>query len=265
MPFGISLVRQKGYENGYDEGYTDGYDFGEEQGYSDGYEDGGLLGYEQGYGEGLHIGNIEAYDAFWDSFQDNGNRVNYEKAFCGFTNDAFRPKYDIKPTHAYGLFWGCPMTIDLAARLEELGIVLDLSNCGSGLGVNYIFGTSKFTRIGEVNATSMKNLAQTFQACGNLVTIDKLILKDDGSQAFTSVFTGCYVLENIVIEGKIGEDAIFKDCTKLTDDSLMSIINALYDYSGTTTTKTLTLGTTNLNKLSDAKKAIATQKGWTLA
>jgi hypothetical protein len=32
-----------------------------------------------------------------------------------------------------------------------------------------------------------------------------------------------------------------------------------------TTTKTLTLGSTNLAKLTDEEKAIATNKGWTLA
>ena len=34
---------------------------------------------------------------------------------------------------------------------------------------------------------------------------------------------------------------------------------------GSTTTQTATLGTTNLNKLTDEEKAIATEKGWTLA
>ena len=53
-------------------------------------------------------------------------------------------------------------------------------------------------------------------------------------------------------------------CTKLTHDSLMSIINALYDYSGTTTTRTVTLGTDNKNKLTEAEIAIATQKGWSV-
>lgn len=54
----------------------------------------------------------------------------------------------------------------------------------------------------------------------------------------------------------------FSDSTKLTHDSLMVIINGLQTV---TETQTLTLGTDNLAKLSDAEKQIATDKGWTLA
>lgn len=216
------------------------------------------------YELGIKEGKQAEYDAFWDSFQDYGNRVNYERAFCGFTNETFKPKYDIKPTHLYGLFWGCQMDIDLAARLEELGVILDLSNGGSGAGINYIFGSSKFTRIGKVDTRKFNNLAQTFQTCSNLVTIDKIVLKEDGSQTFTSTFAGCWNLENLLFEGKIGQDIIFNNCTKLSDESLTNIINALYDYSGTSTTKTLTLGATLLNRLSNETKVIATEKGWTL-
>jgi hypothetical protein len=53
----------------------------------------------------------------------------------------------------------------------------------------------------------------------------------------------------------------FSYCAYLTHDSLMSIINNL---ATVTSTKTLTLGTTNLAKLSDEEKAIATNKGWTV-
>lgn len=58
----------------------------------------------------------------------------------------------------------------------------------------------------------------------------------------------------------------FNKCVLLEHDTLLRILNALYDYAseGSTDTYTLKLGTTNLTKLTDEEKAIATNKGWTL-
>ena len=51
-------------------------------------------------------------------------------------------------------------------------------------------------------------------------------------------------------------------CNQLTHDSLMVFINGLQTV---TNTQKLTLGSTNLAKLTEADKKIATDKGWTLA
>ena len=55
--------------------------------------------------------------------------------------------------------------------------------------------------------------------------------------------------------------------TQLDHSSLLVIINGLYDYvaAGNTRTRYIKLGATNLAKLSDEEKAIATSKGWTIA
>ena len=55
-------------------------------------------------------------------------------------------------------------------------------------------------------------------------------------------------------------------CPNLTVDSLMNVINNVYDFvgNGETTTRTLQIGTTNLDKLTDEQKAVATNKGWSL-
>ena len=52
----------------------------------------------------------------------------------------------------------------------------------------------------------------------------------------------------------------------LTKESLLSIIDGLYDFvgNGETTTKKCQFGSTNLAKLTDEEKALATNKGWTL-
>ena len=52
--------------------------------------------------------------------------------------------------------------------------------------------------------------------------------------------------------------------TKYSVDTLVAMFTALADRTGQTA-YTLTLGATNLKKLSDEQKAIATDKNWTLA
>ena len=59
-------------------------------------------------------------------------------------------------------------------------------------------------------------------------------------------------------------------CPKLTVESLVNVLNALYDFTGNSETPNsnqgkLALGATNLAKLTDEQKAIATNKGWTLS
>ena len=49
--------------------------------------------------------------------------------------------------------------------------------------------------------------------------------------------------------------------TKLTVDSIVGLLNAL---PTTTNGYSFQIGSTNINKLSDDQKAIATNKGWTL-
>jgi hypothetical protein len=127
-------------------------------------------------------------------------------------------------------------------------------------------GCNKLTTAPQLDTSKGTIFSSMYQGCSKLVTIGGI---DFTSAAIiTSVLNGCSALENITFNGvtKItGLDLSY--CKKLTHDSLMSAINALYDWAanGGTSTYKLTLGSTNLDKLTDAEKAIATQKGWTLA
>ena len=77
----------------------------------------------------------------------------------------------------------------------------------------------------------------------------------------TASFDGCSSLTTITGVPQFCTNISFSNCP-LTHDSLMNIINGLQTV---TTTQKLTLGSTNLAKLTDAEKQIATDKGWTLA
>ena len=233
--------------------------------YVKGGTDGYNKGFDAGYEEGNTAGKKSQYDLFWDTFQDYGNQKYYSYAFHNkrFNDETFKPKYDIRPKDAQYMFYGSAIT-DIGQKLKDCGVVLDTSQCTN---LDRTFYYAKGT-IPVIDTRSCEQLLVTF--CGNTYhTIEKLILKDDGSQTFPSTFADAGGLINILVEGCIGKSLDIGACYQLTRDSLieneLSIFNALKNYSGTTITATLTLGTTNLAKLTDAEKAIATEKGWTLA
>ena len=202
--------------------------------------------------------------AFWDMYQSNGSRVDYQSAFAGsgWTETTFRPKYNMAPTNVYMMFSGASISGDLVSILQGLGVTLDFSNTTS---MPYLFQNSMFTRIGVVDASKAESLTGVFLNMHNLVTIDKLIVSDTGSVTFSDTFGTCEKLQNITVGGVIGQNVNLSLCPLLTHNSIINIISCLQDLTGTGNTRTLTLGETNLSKLTDAEKAVATEKGWTLA
>lgn len=105
------------------------FGFGREVGYEEGYNSGVDFGYEHGVQQGIQQGRQAQYDEFWDSVQENGNRTNYEYAFCGritWTKNTFYPKYDIVPKHCSYMFQNCGY-FNLKKRLLECNIKIDLS------------------------------------------------------------------------------------------------------------------------------------------
>lgn len=107
------------------------------------------------------------------------------------------------------------------------------------------------------------NIRSCFYACHKLV--DLHLPEGFGQNAtrfVTNTLAHCIKLTNITGNPNFKASLNLSSCTLLTHDSLMVIINGLQTV---TTTQTLTLGATNLAKLTDAEKKIATDKGWTLA
>ena len=218
------------------------------------------------YDAGCSNGKQAQYDLFWDTFQRNGTRTNYTYGFANWiaAENIFKPKYDIKPVGSVAnMFDGFQTYISLPAVCEEQGIVMDFSRATNFS--YFMYNYCAIYRIGVIDCSSATNLNNAFHLASSLKIIDKLIVHE-GITSYTDCFASTALLENITIEGVIaGTGFNVQYHTKLTHDSLMSIINALKNYSGTTTTKTITLGSTNLAKLTDSEKAIATQRGWTLA
>ena len=219
-------------------------------------------GMSEGYNHGLEEGKQAEYDRFWNLYQPNGNEpTGYSGAFSGnrWTMDTFTPKYDIVPSGAQNMFWNSAIT-DLVAACERQGIKLDFSQNSSTQWGN-AFSYARSTRLGKISAEGAQFSATFSNAHAH--TIEKLIVSETTS--YGSAFVNCSKLQNITFEGVIGKSGLNLSYSPLlTHDSLMSVINCLKDYSSTSG-YTVTLGATNLDKLTDSEKAIATQKGWTLA
>ena len=79
------------------------------------------------------------------------------------------------------------------------------------------------------------------------------------------MFNGCTNLTNVTLGNNFSCDKLdLSASTRYSVDTLIAMLTALADRSEQSA-YTLTLGATNLAKLSDAQKAIATDKNWTLA
>lgn len=95
----------------------------------------------------------------------------------------------------------------------------------------------------------------------------------------SNAFYSCFSLENLGGFLNIGQaysttqsanlsvcTLDFSTCPNLTHDSLMNVINGLYDIATKgCNSQQLVLGDTNIAKLTAEEIAIATEKGWTVS
>lgn len=120
-------------------------------------------------------------------------------------------------------------------------------------------GCSSLTTIPQLDTSSVTNMNAMFISCSKITTIPQL----DTSKVtnMINMFYSCNSLTEIHMAGmKVKFD--ISASTKFTESALVEILNNL---ATVTSTQTLTMGSTNLAKLTDEEKAIATNKGWTLA
>lgn len=104
--------------------------------------------------------------------------------------------------------------------------------------------------------------SQAFYDCSGLKTISMPnSIREIGDRAFGL----CSALENVTLESGFNANGLDLSASTLYSvNTLVSMLNALADRTGLEA-YTLTIGSTNLAKLSNEQIAIATQKNWTLA
>ena len=183
------------------------------------------------------------YDRFWDNYQQNGAEISYNYAFAytRWNDNNFKPKYNIVPTTANYMFQNSEIK-QLKSILQAQNVILDTSKCTS---LQSMFMSSKIEHIPAISCASSSTLSNVFSYCNYVKTIEKFILKEDGTNTFTNTFVGCSELEHIIFEGVIGSNGLnLQWSTKLSKDSITSLINAL---SSTKSGLTITLSKTAVN------------------
>lgn len=184
---------------------------------------------------------------FWDGFQNYGKRTKYSQGFYAYNNgclwndNMFKPKYDIIMVgSATEAFRGAQIT-DLKGILDRQGVVLDTSQVTSA---RFMFQScANITHLPEINGANFTsdNSDTIFSYASKLHTVDKFVVRADGTLNMNNDFYACSALENIRFGGVIGRDISFA-YSPLSIDSMKDVINHLADYSAYNTgVYTLTL------------------------
>ena len=127
--------------------------------------------------------------------------------------------------------------------------------------MNHMFSRcSKLTTVPQFDTSKVTDMNHMFSYCSNLTTVPQF--DTSNVDAMIYMFYDCSSLEAIHMIN-INANLDISASTKFTRDALLEIIGNLK--AQTSGTKTLKMGSANLDKLTDEDKAIATNKGWTLA
>ena len=183
---------------------------------------------------------------FKDFFEHGGKMTNTNYIYFP---DALQYSDTENVTDFIDMFSGCPnlTTVKLLDTSKVTTMYRMFRNCPN-LTTIPLFDTSKVTKMAEM-----------FYGCTNLTTIPAF----DASKVtwMLDMFSGCTNLTEIHMTGMTA-DLNISVSTKFTREALVEILNNLATL--TNTQYTLTMGSTNLAKLTEEDKAIATNKGWAL-
>ena len=212
----------------------------------------------------FEAGKKSEYDTFWDAYQDNGNRTEYTYVFAGvgWTQDLFKPKYDIIPTIQQGMF-SYSKIVDI--RPQTIGVDVDFSKCTS---FYYLCSNSTIKYIGVVDCSSAQSasLSYIFSSAKELVSVEKVIMPEMDSAGFADKsFENAKKLEHIRIEGVIRRSTNLSWSVVLKKESITSIVQALSD---TAEGQTITFSQAAKNNAftdSEWAELIGTKPNWTFS
>ena len=185
------------------------------------------------------------------SYNDTANVTNMTNMFYSCSKLITTPRLDTsKVTTMFNMFSGCSKLTSIPQldthNVTDMGSMFD--NCSS------------LTEIPQLDTSNVISMSGTFRRCSSLTSIPKLdVSKID--REMSSTFEGCTSLTSIGMYGFTRSINI--STTALGHDALVAFLTQ----AGTAynSSQKITMGSAKLSLLSDEEKAIATNKGWTLA
>ena len=223
----------------------------------------------------------------------NVNRMDY--MFSGCKNITTIPQLDTSNVFRMDYMFGSCTNLTTIPQLNTSNVAnmdymfyncsnlttipqLDTSNV---FRMSYMFGScTNLTTIPQIDTSNVTIMDYTFYNCSNLTTMPQL--NGEKLTDIVSAFNGCKSLENFNGIINLGQEysttqsansnyykLILSDSTKLTEQSIINILNNLYDIATKgCNTQTVTLGATNLAKLTstEGQQALASaqSKGWNI-
>ena len=197
--------------------------------------------------DGMKFGYSTSFPFDGLDFSQKKNFINCWKSCSSLTSF---PMLDLSAGTNFRSAW------ESCTKLTEFPAL----NLSSGSNFYYAwFNCTSLTEFPQVDLSNGKDFTNAWYGCSALTSIGQLDLSSGTN--FYSTWSNCKALTNLGGFGAIKADIDLSASTKLTVESMMNIINQ----AATVTGKTMKFGSTNLNKLTDEQKAVATNKGWTLA
>lgn len=240
--------------------FYSGYNCGERDGLNQGHNNGFKDGLIQGENAGISKGKREQNKYFWDIFQEKGNRNNYTNAFQYWVDEIFTPQHNIVCSSAY-----TPSVLRMS-RLTDVKTMLN--NCGvsiifGGASMsNFAYGANTITHLPTLGNEKITGMSGAFSECTSLCSIDELILSNVDKCNCSTAFDKCSSLTDIKFSENCSPTNLNLQWSPLTHESLMSLINSLADKTGVSGTWSITLGASNIDKLTTDELLIMTNKGW---
>ena len=210
------------------------------------------------YWDDSNTKNMNDFSSAWKGCQslkefpmiDTSKGTDFTSAWMSCSSLTEFPALNLsKGVNFNNAWWGC-------SSLTEFPMV-DLSN-----GTNFSYAwrdCNSLATFPQLDLSNGTNFTNAWFQCSALTTIPQLDLSKGTD--FEQTWYNCPALTTLGGFGAISADIDLSSSTKLTVESIMNVINQ----AATVTGKTMTLGSTNLAKLTDEQKAVATSKGWTLA